>query len=524
MTGQPDSGHGREQVPFWSDVSRVVQGFVAKARGMLGMPAPVDRAQPRPEELVEQQPTLLELANESDAVTAFEVREGCVAEVEEKLNALRQKIAGSRPACTGTALDDDTLDRIWVNLLRLGLFDELRYLAGPPCNLPFRAEIKAFLDHGAVEFAACCARGQAYRARHPDGDIFTMGCIVWGEEYIRNFLRYNVRSMLSEDNLPALAKQGQIVFSIVTDAAGEQRLRSDPLFVKLSEVADVEFTIVPDRLIEILRHGHQVKNFYVLYGMLDHCSIYFAEGAGSHLFMIPVDCVVASGTLPNMANYRHQGYECCGGGNLVAETETFLPAIDEHFGSEGPIRISTYELASLAFQHAHHYFQSQVIAAENRDFGRHPRELFWPVEGGVEIHSVFIHPLFTTASGLAKYRRKHFANIDYGMIPRLFTHPGAIKLMDPSLAYVNNFTAAHRRYETTGRSFTYEDFLRCHDWTYPVQKACFTQTQHLPCNLVGYTACNDVVRDVREISALFGLAPDAAGSSAAEPVQQRAGE
>ena len=122
-----------------------------------------------------------------------------------------------------------------------------------------------------------------------------------------------------------------------------------------------------------------------------------------------------------------------------------------------------------------------MIAAENRDFGRHPRELFWPVEGGVEIHSVFIHPLFTTASGLAKYRRKHFANIDYGMIPRLFTHPGPIKLMDPSLAYVNNFTAAHRRYETTGRSFTYEDFLRCHDWTYPVQKACFTQAQHLPC-------------------------------------------
>jgi hypothetical protein len=332
-----------------------------------------------------------------------------------------------------------------------------------------------------------------------------MGCIVWGEEYIRNFLHYNVRSMLSEDNLPALAQQGKVVFSIVTDAAGEQRLRSDPLFAKLTEIADVEFTVVPDSLIEILRNGHLVKNFYVLYGMLDHCSIYFAEGAGSHLFMIPVDCVVASGTLVNMANYRHQGYECCGGGNLVAETETFLPAIDERFGSDGPIRISTYELASLAFQHAHHYFQSQVIAAENRDFGRHPRELFWPVEGGVEIHSVFIHPLFTTAAGLAKYRRKHFANIDYGMIPRLFTHPGPIKLMDPSLAYVNNFTAAHRKYETTGRSFTYEDFLRCHDWTYPVQKACFIQAQHLPCKLVGYTACNDVALDVREINALFGV-------------------
>ena len=223
--------------------------------------------------------------------------------------------------------------------------------------------------------------------------------------------------------------------------------------------------------------------------------------------MIPVDCVVAKGSLVNMANYRHEGYECCGGGNLVAETETFLPAIDKLFGDDGPIRISTYQLASLALEHAHHYFQSQIIAAENLDFGRHPRELFWPVEGGVEIHSVFIHPLFTTASGLAKYRRKHFANIDYGMIPRLFASHVPIKLMDPSRAYVNNFTAGHRRYETTGRSFSYEDFVRCHDWTYPVQKACFFHGQHLPCRLVGYTACNDLMQDVREINALFGILP-----------------
>ena len=505
MTGQLDSG----QESFWSRLGRDLFGRA------IGVPKLPDAPPPVP-----TRPILLELANESDSVIAFEVREGCVAEAEEKLGALRQKIVEWQPASTGTVRDDGTLDRIWVNLLRLGLFDELRHLAGPSCNLPFRSEIKAFLDHGATQFAASQARGAAYRARHPDVDIFTMGCIVWGEEYIRNFLRYNIRSMLSEDNLPALARQGRIVFSIVTDAAGERRLRTDPLFAKLCEFADVEFTIVPDSLIEILRNGHVVKHFYVLYGMLDHCSIYFAEGAGSHLFMIPVDCVVASGTLVNMANYRHQGYECCGGGNLVAETETFLPAIDARFGSEGPIRISTYELASLAFQHAHHYFQSQVIAAENRDFGRHPRELFWPVEGGVEIHSVFIHPLFTTASGLAKYRRKHFANIDYGMIPRLFTHPGSIKLMDPSLAYVNNFTAAHRRYETTGRSFTYEDFLRCHDWTYPVQKACFTQAQHLPCKLVGYTACSDVGQDVREINTLFGVNAEGAATA---PAREGAG-
>jgi hypothetical protein len=492
-----DSGNetGHRHIPFWS-------GIAAKLRALLG----IERAEPAvpPAPAEPPLPTLSELANESDSIMAFEVREGCIAEVDGRLQALRQKILGWRTKYEGTPAEDEALDRIWVNLLRLGLFDELRFLANERA-LPFRQEIKAFLEYGAMQFAACKARGQAYRAQHPGTEIFTMGCIVWGEEYIRNFLRYNVRSMLSDGNLTSLAQQGKVIFSIVTDEAGKQRLSADPIFIWLTEIAGVEFTIIPDHLIEILRHGHLVRNFYILYGMLDHCSIYFAEGAGSHLFMVPVDCVVAEGSLANMANYRHEGYEVCGGGNLVAETETFLPALDERFAGDGPIRISTYELASLAFEHRHHYFQSQVIAAENSDFGRHPRELFWPVEGGVEIHSVFIHPLFTTASGLAKYRRKHFANIDYGMIPRLFTQPGPIKLMDPGRAYVNNFTAGHRRYETTGRSFAYEDFLRCHDWTYPVQKACFNQAQHLPCRLVGYTACNDVLQDVREINALFGV-------------------
>jgi hypothetical protein len=57
-----------------------------------------------------------------------------------------------------------------------------------------------------------------------------------------------------------------------------------------------------------------------------------------------------------------------------------------------------------------------------------------------------------------------------------------------------------------------------------VQKACFTQAQHLPCRLVGYTTYRDVIQDVREINALFE-APDAGGEPAAgdeAPVKEEA--
>src|SRR5260370_9107320 len=112
--------------------------------------------------------------------------------------------------------------------------------------------------------------------------------------------------MLSEGNLAALRLQGRVVFSIVTDAASERRMRQDPLFDKLSAVADVAFIIVPDEMIRTLVTGHLAQNFYVLYGMLDHCSIYFTEVGASHLFIIPVDSSVPHRTLKSIAHKRHQ--------------------------------------------------------------------------------------------------------------------------------------------------------------------------------------------------------------------------
>jgi glycosyltransferase domain-containing protein len=457
--------------------------------------------------------TLLDLANETDSLLAFEINNGCLGPVDQLIDDLRKTILENKVVYAPSISEDDAVERLWINLLRLGLFDELLHLVNQ-LDLPLRTEARTFADFCAREYDASKKRGEAYRARHPNSDIFTMGCIVWGNEYVGNFLRYNLRSMLSENNLPALGGQGQVVFSIVTDAAGERHIRQHPMFGKLAEIADFEFIMIPDEMIGILSSGHLVRNFYILYGMLDHCSIFFAQGAASHLFMIPVDSIVADGSLNNMANYRHEGYECCGGGNVVANTETFLPALDMRYGDDDPISISTEDLATLAVEHAHHYFTSQIVATENEDFGKHPRELFWPVDGGVEIHSVFIHPLFTTASGLANYRRMHFANIDYGMVPRLFSDSDRIKIIeDPRQAYVNNFTARGRLYETTGKPFAVADFLGAHNYSYTVQKSLFKRPQTLPCRLKGWTPYRDVTMDVREISARLTIAGRSLGNS-----------
>ncbi len=448
--------------------------------------------------------TVSGLKQQTERLLLDEARYGCAGQIELAIRQVGKTVANGEIRVLGAEEEKDAIDQIWINLLRLGLLDELLALIERRL-LPFPDEIVRFVRYCRQQYDASKERGRAIRHRHPDGDLFVMGCIVWGEEYIENFLRYNVRSMLSDGNLPALKRQGPVIFSIVTDVAGEDRVRQDPLFTEMTAIGQVEFTVISDEMMAILRSGHLVRNFYILYGMLDHCSIYVAQAAHAHLFMIPVDAIVADGSLGNMAGYRRQGFECCGGGNIVAETETFLPALDARFGREGPISITTAELATLAVEHAHHYFRSQILAAENTDFGKHPRELFWPVEGGVEIHSVFIHPLFTSASALQRYVRRHFANIDYGMIPRMFTDSHTIKVIeDTREAYVNNFTAANRLYETTGRPFLADDFMLSHDkYSHSVQRSLFKRAQKLPCRLNGWTAFRSVDEDVRQLDKLL---------------------
>ncbi len=454
--------------------------------------------------------TVQELLASAELTFRFEVRQGCIPEVESKLDALRQTIRAGRVSYAGEPEEKAAIYPLFVVFLRLGLFDEFVEL-WQRCKLDLPPEMEALVRYCLDAYPLCHWRGKEYRARHGDEEVYVLGAVVWGGEFIENFMQYNLRSMLAPGNLPALGERGSVVFSIITNPAGELQIRRHPVFAQLSRLADIEFSHIPEALLSYLRADYLSSHFYIFYGIVDHCSIFFAQGANAHLFMIPVDAIVAEGSLDAMARYGREGFGCCGGGNIVAESETFLPALSERYGREPVIAISSAELATLAASHAHHYFRSQVVALENRDFGRHPRDVFWPVPGGVEIHSVFIHPLFTAAATLQRYTRKHYANIDYGMIPRMCESAAMVKIIEqPAEAYINNFSAAARRYPTTGRPFNQADFLREHAYSYPIQKSLFECCQRLPCRLSGWTPYRDAARDVREIMAGLALSPTVA--------------
>lgn len=434
---------------------------------------------PNPKTRSQKRLTIMDVKAQTEMVLRLEINHGCGAEeIERLVKDLRLKLTPAYVAYSGSQLENDHLKPMIINCLRLELLRELRLLIHV-LKLPIDEAAAAFIEFVWPTYIDCMRRGKEDRTAKPGDDCFVLGSIVWGERYIRNFMEINVRSLLAPGNLPALRDQGPVVHVIVTNEVGREAITRHPVMDRLATtVTAVKFIVVPDNLIQKLMTGGWGKEeLYLFYGMLDHCNIHYAKGMGAHLFMIPVDAVVADGSLANMAAYRHQGYECCGGGNIVAEEESFVEAILERFRDDPFISMSSYDLASLAAEHPHHYFRSQVIARENRSFGSHARELYWPTAEGVTIHSVFIHPLFTTASALARYERMHYANVDYGMIPRMFDSPEKIKILDPREVYANNFCSAERLFEVSGKPFSPEVFLHAHGDAFPVQKKCSSRAR-----------------------------------------------
>jgi len=346
--------------------------------------------------------------------------------------------------------------------------------------------------------------GKIISDNNKNKEINQIASVVWGEKYIESFMSHNVRSMLAKGNIPALKEKGSVIHSIVTTPSGKELIEKHPVFAELSNYAKVEFFCFPESLVKLAQNNSDPDQiFYLLYGALDHVNIFFARSLKSNLFLIPVDSIVANPSFKNMRSYLDQGYDCCGAGNLVAESEGFLSELDEKYGTSGDLTISTKDLATLALKHPHHYITSQLIHDKNKDFGRYPRELFWPTKGGVYVHSIYTHPLVVSAERITSDYKMPFKWVDFLLPARLFQNKEAFdhyKIIDNAEeAYINNYAGKGRKFETTGRAFKIKDFVEAHLYSHPIHRHMLHTRQFIPCDYEPLKCSNNIDRDIRKI-------------------------
>lgn len=279
-----------------------------------------------------------------------------------------------------------------------------------------------FIRHkgNTIDWAtAPCAAGD-------DGVRYMIGMTIWGRRYIDFFCNFHLASLLADGNLPALARRGKVIVSIVTDTEGQTLIEGTPILPQLRMLADIRFSItslVPRRDTE-----ETARTFYRRYGLLEHLHVEFARRIGAHLMMMPVDTVISRLGLSVLAEAIAEGADCVTASCIEADRDSAMAELAP-LRADGRIAIAAAHLTSIAVRHKTAYFKSLIVAAGNR-LNAHPREFFWRVPGGYVCHALFVHPVMLSARALARDFHPNHENVDWALLPRLLTRESRITIIE----------------------------------------------------------------------------------------------
>ena len=335
----------------------------------------------------------------------------------------------------------------------------------------------------------------------PGRPAYVISSVVWGASYIDNYLNYMIRSLLAPGNLPGL-RDYAVHFSIVTTPEGADRIRQHRAYGDMCAYGHVHFFLFPEELTEVGNPTAPGDAYYQLYGVMDHVSIAFAKALGAGIFLLPVDCVVAAGSLRGMAARIEQGYEAVGMTNLVAKREQFLPQLDKLLGTAPVLAAAPRQLANLALTCPHQESFGNVVAPDNPDFSLWARDMFWPTEGGIHSRCLFVHPLCVSAEAIGRDFKQCFKWVDRYLASALFPEAADFEkfylVRHTDEAYITNFATEARKFASSGKPFTPLTFAEGNPHAPAINRWFLTQSQLIVCDTPMRTP-RDPDADVAEV-------------------------
>jgi hypothetical protein len=328
-------------------------------------------------------------------------------------------------------------------------------------------------------------RAAAYISQQGEGERFVFSAVVWGSDYIDNFMQYTVRTMLAPGNLPSLNEKNKY-FSIVTTPAGAERIRQSTVYSHLELHITVEFFIFPETLTKPFNSSRPTTDFYRLYGALDHTSIHFARALKAHIFFIVVDGLLSNNSISSLRKYLDSGYDICANASIVSDREFLLPEMSKRYEDKDVIDISARELANIGFTHRHHYISQRLVVAENKDFDKYPRELYFPTQDGLIVHALYQHPLVISARAICEDIDFDYYVVDANLMGKILDAPEKFPrlkvITDSDDVYVANYAPAGRKFESTGRALHINDFVAVHHYSLPVHHYIWNHRQLIRCD------------------------------------------
>lgn len=303
--------------------------------------------------------------------------------------------------------------------------------------------------------------------------------IVYGDTYARLFLENHLKSVLDETNLPAVSRDYDITYTVITDTQTQPHLEAHPNMKRLQSEVRVNFTPI-----NWAGEGHKFERRYeiIIQGFAHMIKVALDEGA---LFTpLVADYVVAKGFFTSLLRRIKEGHDAvlmlpprCSAetaGQILAQVEGALPPLD---------------LFKICFDHLHSLWKDSYWSAPR--FTTIPFVLLWGSERGLLVRTFSLSPLIFRPNA----KMLQAEGVIDRELPALCENPffatdwtdAPVVNVEPALCYLGWFGAKGA------------DPRRIAEWTkeslHPTQRAWLRKTFHYPSDV----KC-DVSAEERELS------------------------
>lgn len=204
---------------------------------------------------------------------------------------------------------------------------------------------------------------------------------VWGESYRFTFTKFSLATLLSEGNIPDLAKSATIIFHIVTTHADREFLKNDPGILELQRYCHLEWEVIEDFGVMKPPQGPGGQKYPFL-SALQNIAIARSSDQDAIVFNY-ADFIWADGSLSgavNMLAVKDKLFDAVLSFCIPVDRDSALLALEQHRQSDAPavIRLAPREGIKIAIEHIHREAKIRFWDEAPR-FTNLPSYLIWRV-------------------------------------------------------------------------------------------------------------------------------------------------
>ena len=198
---------------------------------------------------------------------------------------------------------------------------------------------------------------------------------AWGKEHVDLLLNNALSALLSENNLPLLAKKFQCTLVVVTEKVFFSYVMSHHISKKLQEICEIKLFEIDDLITEKWQYGITLTKA-LFRGFSD-----LSENAKEHyILFLNADFILADGSYKNLIPYMESGVSVIYSPSYCVIEEQVNPILNKIATmNDGVISINRRDMASIILANPHPTIKGKIVNQEKYHF-KFQDQFYWQVD------------------------------------------------------------------------------------------------------------------------------------------------